>query len=104
VTHERYILQVERFDDGGKIVSVTIHVVSGRRLAGAAVTSSVMGDDTETVLCQEKHLCVPRIRIQRPAMGEGDDGASTPVFEVNLCPVFATDGVHGSASLESKRK
>src|SRR5262249_15152851 len=94
VTDERDVPQIERFDHGRKIVSVAIHIVARRCLVRPAVTSPVMCHDAEALLSEKMHLTVPRVRIQRPTVGEGDDRTSTPVFEIDLCSVFAADRVH----------
>src|SRR6516164_8916193 len=98
VANERDFPQIERFDDGGKVISVAIHVVAGGGLLRSAVTSAVMRDHAEALLDEEKHLSVPRVRIQRPTVGEHDYRASAPVFEVDLRTVFAADRVHGLGS------
>ena len=98
MAYERDVPQIERVDDGGKVISVAIHVVAGGGLPRSAVTSPVMRDHAEALLVEEQHLSVPRVRIQRPTVGEHDYRASSPVFKVDLRTVFAADRVHGLGS------
>ena len=68
VTHQCYIFEFERLDDRRKIVSIAIHIVSRRSLAGPTMSAPVMRDDAETVLREEKHLAVPGVGVQGPAV------------------------------------
>jgi pimeloyl-ACP methyl ester carboxylesterase len=56
VTDVDRVLQIEVFDERGKIVGVRIQVVAVPRLAGAAMTAAVMGDATVAARRQEEHL------------------------------------------------
>ena len=62
------------------------------------MTSSVVCDHAETLLNEEVHLTVPRVRIQRPAMREGDSRAFAPVFVVDRRPVFRGECAHDRVS------
>src|SRR5262245_814282 len=92
VTHQRDVVEIEGLDDGGRIVGGAVHVVAGGGLAGPAVASPVMCDCAEAVLHEKQHLAVPCIGVQRPAVGEGDDGTLAPVLVVDLGAVLGGDG------------
>src|SRR6187549_1683616 len=61
--------------------------------------AAIVGNDAEAVLRQEMHLAVPRVGVERPAMGEGDDRAAAPVLEVDGRSVFGGYEIHGAVSL-----
>src|ERR1700675_3854264 len=63
------------------------------------MTASVMRYDAVAVLTQEQHLRVPRIRGQRPAMGEHYRLSRTPVLEIDLCTIFCSSRIHVTFSL-----
>ncbi len=92
---ERGLLEIERLDHGGKIVGITVHIVSRRRLTRPAMAATVMGDHAEAVLREEQHLAVPGVGVERPAMREGYDRAFAPVLVVDLRPVFRRNCCHG---------
>ncbi len=48
VTDMHHIVQVQMFNDGGDIGGVVVHIMAVADLIGAAVTTTVRGDDTET--------------------------------------------------------
>jgi hypothetical protein len=68
VADQSDIFQIERLNDGRKVVRVAIHVVAEPCLAGAAMTTPVMRDHPETVLGQKMHLAVPCIGTERPTV------------------------------------
>src|ERR1700678_1653164 len=47
------------------------------------MTTPVMRDHPVAVLGEKQHLCIPRIRIQRPAMRKRDRLSLTPVLVIN---------------------
>src|SRR6185295_11094750 len=71
-----------------------VHVVTAAGLRGAAVPSSVMGDDAVALLKEEQHLGVPIVRRERPAMAEHDRIAGAPVLVEDLRPVVRGDRGH----------
>src|SRR5438128_1001301 len=73
-----------------QVVGVMIHVMAPAGLGGAAVTSSVMGDDAIAFLEEEQHLRVPIIGRQRPAVAEHDGLTFAPVLiiDVDVSSVF----------------
>src|SRR5438874_3348492 len=78
-----------------QVVGVMIHVMAPAGLGGAAVTSSVMGDDAIAVLEEEQHLRVPIIGRQRPAMAEHDGRTFAPILVEDLNAVLGGDRAHG---------
>ena len=55
------------------------------------MATPVKRHDTEAFLYEKKHLAVPGVGIQRPAMGERYDRTFAPVLVVNLRSVFCSD-------------
>ncbi len=43
-----HIVQIQMFNDGGDIGGVVVHIMAVADLIGAAVTTTVRGNDTET--------------------------------------------------------
>ncbi len=60
------------------------------------MAAAIMGDATEAMGGEEKHLRFPRIRIERPSVAESDRLSvfRAPVFVVNRRAVFGGDGAH----------
>jgi hypothetical protein len=58
------------------------------------MSTPVMCNYAEAVLREEKHLAVPSVGAQRPAMGERYDRAFAPVFVVDFRTVFCCDPAH----------
>ena len=61
--------------------------------------TTVVRDAAEAVLYEEKHLSVPHVGVQRPAVRERHDRALTPVLLVDLRPILGSDRAHGLLSL-----
>lgn len=61
VTDHRDVPEIERLDHGREIVGVSVHVVPGRRLAGPAMTATIVSDDSEAALREKQHLAIPGI-------------------------------------------
>src|SRR5207302_2292944 len=76
-----------------QVVGVMIHVMAPAGLGGAAVTSSVMGDDAIAFLEEEQHLRVPIIGRERPAVAEHDGLTFAPILivDVDVGSVFFSD-------------
>src|SRR5262249_47566923 len=98
VTHHGDLFEVQRLDDRGEIVGIPVHVVSGPRLAGSAVAATIVRHDSETFLCEEQHLSVPHVGVQRPSVREGNDRTRAPVFVIDRGAVFHRDRAHAPAS------
>src|SRR5437667_9788465 len=75
-----------------------IHVMAAAGLGGAAMAAPVMGYDAIAVLEEERHLRVPIIGRERPAVAEHDRLTYPPILVVNLSPVFRRNGVHETFS------
>src|SRR5690606_36756193 len=80
-----------------EVIGVAVHVVPRRGLARASVAAPVVRDDAVALLRQEEHLTVPRVRVQWPAVGEGDGWSGAPILVVDLRTVVSCDGAHESA-------
>ena len=64
VAHHRDVLEIQGLDHGGQIVGIPVHVVSGPRLAGSAMATTIVRHDSEAVLCEKQHLAVPHVGVQ----------------------------------------
>src|SRR6266487_7426 len=87
------ILQVEMIGDGLQIVGVVVHVVSAAGLSRATMSAPIIRNDAETFAGEKKHLCVPIIRRERPAVTEHNRLPAAPVFivDVDISSVFFSD-------------
>src|SRR5215510_7147925 len=94
MTNVDRVFQVELFCESREIIGVGVHVIPVPRLGGAAVSAPVMRDDSETLLAEEQHLCVPVVCGERPAVAENDGLSRAPVFVENLCAIFHSDCGH----------
>jgi hypothetical protein len=70
-------------------------------LCHAAMPAPVVGDDPVTLAEKEKHLRVPVISRQQPAVAEDDGLADAPVLVKNLHTVCFLDGAHTHSPLLS---
>ena len=84
------VLEVEVGCHRREIVGIMIHVVPVSGLRRAAVSAPIMGDNAEAFAEEEKHLRVPIVRRERPAMTEHDRVSAAPIFVIDLdvCSVF----------------
>src|SRR6266404_538440 len=78
----------------GEIVCIRVHFVAVPRLVGAPVPPPVMRDDAIAMLPKERHLPVPVVRGQWPAMRKHDRVSLSPALIVNLRAVFGRDRAH----------
>src|SRR5204862_1065880 len=78
------ILQFEMIGDGLEIVGVVIHIMAAVGLGRAAVSAPISRDDTETFAEEKKHLRVPIVRREWPAMTEHDGLSFAPVFVIDI--------------------
>src|SRR5207248_5398998 len=87
------ILQVEMIGDGLQIVGVMIHVMSAAGLSRATVSAPISRNDAETFADEKKHLRVPIICRERPAVTEHNRLSATPVFiiDVDVSSVFISN-------------
>src|SRR5205814_9883198 len=84
------VLVVERFGYGLKVVWIVVHVVSDAGLSRATVSAPIRGNDAEIFADEKKHLRVPIIRRERPAVTEHNRLPAAPVFiiDVDVSSVF----------------
>src|SRR5438874_10306616 len=87
------IFQVEMIGDGLQIVGVMVHVVSAAGLSRATMSTPISCNDAETFAEEKKHLRVPIIRRERPAVTEHNRLPGAPVFiiDVDVRSVFFSD-------------
>src|SRR4030095_1618319 len=80
--------------DGLQIVGIMVHVMSVVGLRRATMSAPISCNDAIAFAEEEKHLRVPIVRAQRPAVAEHDGLAFTPVFviDVDVSSVFFSDG------------
>src|SRR5205085_339784 len=88
------ILQAEMRGQSRKVVCIMVHVMALARLAGATVTTAIMGDHSIAVIWKEQHLRVPVIGRERPAMREHHRLTRTPILVINLGAVLGLDRWH----------
>jgi hypothetical protein len=64
------------------------------------MTAPIVRNDTISLVTEEEHLFIPIIAVQRPAVGECDDGAGlvTPVLVVELDAIMKSENSHVEAS------
>src|SRR5205809_6970380 len=87
------IFQVEMIGDGLQIVGIMVHVVSAAGLSRATMSAPISRNDAETFADEKKHLRVPIIRRERPAVTEHNRLLAAPVFiiDVDVRSVFFSD-------------
>src|SRR5437773_12107483 len=84
------IFQVEMVGDGLQIVGIMVHVMSAGGLSGATMSAPISRNDAETFAEEKKHLRVPIIRRERPAVTEHNRLSAAPVLviDVDVSSVF----------------
>src|SRR6476659_3353489 len=84
------ILQLEMIRDGFEIVGVMVHVMSVTGLSRATMSAPISGNDPIAFTEEKKHLRVPIIRRQSPAVTEDNRLSAAPVFviDVDVSSVF----------------
>src|SRR5207244_5351579 len=87
------IFQVEMIGDRFQIVGIVVHVVSAAGLSRATMSAPISCNDAETFAEEKKHLRVPIVRRERPAVAEDDGLSFAPVFiiDVDVSAVLFTD-------------
>src|SRR5713101_349494 len=96
---QNQIVQVELFDELGKVIGILVHVVAVPRLIRLAVAAAVVSDDTVSVLAKEQHLRLPGVAGERPSMRKEDRLSLSPVLVGDLGSVFGRDEGHAFGSL-----
>src|SRR6266404_870665 len=87
------ILQVEMIGDGLQIVSVMVHVMSVAGLTRATMSAAISRNDAIAFAEKKKHLRVPIIRRERPAVTEDNRLPAAPVFIIDLYSVLSGNRV-----------
>ena len=78
------IFQVEMIGNGLQIVGVMVHVVSTAGLSRAAMSAPISRNDAKTSADEKKHLRVPIIGRERPAVTEHNRLPAAPVFIIDV--------------------
>src|SRR5947207_5211365 len=78
------ILEVEMIGHGLQIVGIMVHVVSAAGLSRATMSTPISCNDAETFAEEKKHLRVPIIRRERPAVAEHNRLPAAPVFIIDV--------------------
>src|SRR5436190_15358967 len=88
------ILEVEMIGHGLQIVGIVVHVVSAAGLSRATMSTPISCNDAETFAEEKKHLRVPVVGRQRPAVAEDDGLSFAPVLviDVDVGSVFFSNG------------
>src|SRR5882762_820717 len=102
------IFQVKMIGDGLQIVGIVVHVVPVAGLSRAAMSAPITRNDAETFAEEKKHLRVPIIRRERPAVTKHDRLPAAPVFIIDVdvfsvffsnCDVWHTEFPFGSLAI-----
>src|SRR5205823_12334161 len=84
------VLQLEMVGNGLQIIGIMIHVVTVAGLSRATMSAPIGRNDAETFAEEKKHLRVPIILGERPAVTEDDRLPAAPVLiiDVDVLSVF----------------
>src|SRR5262249_19029396 len=84
------VLQVEMIGDRLQIVGIMIHIMSVAGLSRATMSAPIGRNDTIAFAEEKKHLRVPIVRRQRPAVTEHNWLTGSPIFiiDVDVLSVF----------------
>src|SRR5271154_4895014 len=83
---------------GGAIRRIGVHVVAEIGLGRPSMATAVMRDNSISAQQKEKHLAVPIVRAQRPAVVEHNRLTCSPILVVDLRAVLHSDAAHESFS------
>src|SRR6516162_2716423 len=78
------ILQVEMVGDRLQIVGIMIHVMSVAGLSRATMSAPIGRNDAIAFAEEKKHLRVPIVCAQGPAMAEHDGLTGSPILVINV--------------------
>src|SRR5208283_4114515 len=92
-------LEVEICGQRCYISGVMVHVMVVTGLGGTAMAAPVVGYDAIAVLEEERHLRVPSIGRQRPAVAKHDGLTFAPVLVIDLRSVCSRDCAQCMSSL-----
>src|ERR1700690_1682534 len=93
------ILEVKTLEQRGEIIRIRIHIIAVPRLGGAPVTAPVMRNHAIAELAKVKHLTVPIIRAEGPAVREHNGLSLAPVLVINLRAILHCNRSHGDSPL-----
>ena len=88
------VLEIKRFDEFSNVSGVGVHVVAVHCLSGTTVPAAIMSDYPETALQKKHHLGIPVVSGQWPTMMKKKRLTTTPIFVVNLRPIFRRNYSH----------
>jgi hypothetical protein len=96
------ILQIKGLNQGRQVVGIGIHVITGPGLARAAMAPTIVCDDAEAMLTEKKHLVIPGIGAEWPAVAEDDRLTLAPILvvEIDGLGILSTDGDVGHGVLQ----
>src|SRR6266446_9784489 len=88
------ILQIKMIGDGLQIIGIVVHVMSVAGLTRATMSAAISRNDAVAFAEEKKHLRVPIIRRERPAVTEDNRLPAAPVFiiDVDVRSVLFSDG------------
>src|SRR5580704_18597954 len=90
------IAKIEMIDDCGRVSSIMVHVVAVRHLARAPMGATVDADHAIAFVDEEKHLGIPVVRAEWPAMMEDDGLAVAPILVENINTILSFNEAHRS--------
>ena len=94
VTDQGHLAQVEFRHQFRQVVGIGVHVVAAPGLVGSPVTAAIMGNAAEAMGSQVRHLILPGVGRERPAMAENNGFALTPILVRDLRVVPGRDRSH----------
>src|SRR5256885_2923797 len=96
VANHHDVFQIQLLEQLRQVIGISVHVVSIPRLAGTAVTATIVRDAAIALRGEKEHLRFPGIGTQRPAVAERDNlsGLRPPFLVVNLRSIFCRDRAH----------
>src|SRR5204862_2633995 len=76
------------------IIGIGVHLITIPRLGRTAVAPPVMRDDSKTAVAEEKHLCVPVVGGEWPAMAENYWLPFAPILVIDLTSICCRNCWH----------
>src|SRR6187402_3572622 len=88
------VLQVEMIGDGLQIIGIVVHVMSVAGLRRAPMSTPIGRNDPIAFAKEKKHLRVPIIRRERPAVAKDNRLPAAPVLiiDVDVSSIFFSYG------------
>src|SRR5689334_15841804 len=88
------VLEIECLHESREIVRVGVHVIAGCRLRRSPMTAAIMRNTAVSMLDEEKHLRIPCVGAEWPAMCERYYCSFAPVLVINLSIIPRLDCGH----------